>query len=124
MVIEESSMWLAVTVLAVSAFAASAEPAASDPGGRILKMLLQYRELRKEALETEIERLKQAVVGLGGAYKPEDDYTTDLLAADAEQDELIAQQEAEDQQFSYLDDDDDEDDEEEEADSSSGKDEL
>jgi hypothetical protein len=89
-------------------------------------MLLQYRELRKEALETEIERLKQLIVGLGGAYKAEDDYTTDLLAQDAEQDDLIARQEAEDEEFSYLDDDEDDDGEggEEEAASSGDKDEL
>lgn len=75
---ESSQCWL--LLLMPSAATAELPRAPEDPSGALLKQLLRWRELRKEALAIEIERLKAAAAALGGKTRSEQDYEDDIQA--------------------------------------------
>jgi len=66
--------WILADLLEGDAPAAEQEPAKTDPEGKMLDLVRQLRDLRKDALSMEIERLKNEVAAMGGEVQEEDDY--------------------------------------------------
>jgi hypothetical protein len=64
--------------------AAKEQPAPEDREGAVLQLVLKWRALRAEALEAEIQRLRNEAQRMGGNPLTEEQYWKELEQQDAE----------------------------------------
>jgi hypothetical protein len=68
-----------VNITATDAAAATATPAASDKGGRLLRMIVEWRQQRKAAIEREVSRLQQRLAVVTGKEQQQEVSAEDRL---------------------------------------------